>query len=113
MLKLISNHRLSWFSDTITKLHGIIEQNNRLIKRQAETINHLTASIESQEQVIRELLDENHLRKRYPFVLTMQADTEQIIKDIKDLIIATEPEASKEQNNTSLRDEKGRFKKRK
>lgn len=60
MIKIISNSKLSWFTDTITKLHGIIEQCNRIIKRQHETINHLTASIESQEQVIRDLSNENH-----------------------------------------------------
>ena len=119
MFKIITNRKLSWFTDTISKLHGIIEQCNRTIKRQHETINHLTASIESQELIIRYLTNENNLRKRYPFALTIEADTEQVIediqsliKDIQGLITATEPEASKEQDITSLRDEKGRFKKK-
>lgn len=112
MIKIISNSKLSWFFDTITKLHGIIEQNNRTIKRQAETINHLIASAEQQEQIIRQQADEVYHLKTPPYMLAVEVDTEELISGIK-RAIQKSVETVSDIDKTPLRDDQGRFLKRK
>lgn len=111
MFKIISNSKLSWFFDTITKLHGIIEQNNRLIKRQAETINHLIASAEQQEQIIRQQADEVHRLKTPPYMLTVEVDREELINGIK-RAIQESVETVSDTDKTPNRDSKGMFAKK-
>ena len=111
MFKIITNRKLSWFTDTITKLHGIIERDDRTIKKQYEVISHLITSTEQQEQIIRKQAEEIYGLKNPPYVLTVAIDTEYLINNVKIMLQET-METISTIDKTPLRDEKGRFKKK-
>lgn len=112
MFKIISKRKLSWHTDTITKLHGIIEQLSNTANKQAETIKAYQLTINQQEQIIKRHVEENRRLKQPKIIGTIKVDANQAINEIKELIHKFKTEELIASANIRARDEKGRFKKK-
>lgn len=100
--------------DSITELHTDKERYQRIIHNQSDTILGLTVGIRQQAKVIQSLSEENRQLKGqcYPvksiecrISLSWNDTIESALKEFQDGFMAVKSEP--------LRDEKGRFKKRK
>ncbi len=99
--------------DSITELHTDKERLQRIIHKQSETMRGLAVSVKQQAKVIQSLSEENRklTNERDADMDAFAAEAAWIIQQTESLSFLKGFEDTPQ--STQLRDEKGRFKKRK
>ena len=99
-----SKKHIDRLHDSITELHTDKERLQRIVHKQSEAIHWMAVSVKQQEEIIREQANEIRLLKHNKSMSGFIIEVMKIDREIERML---------SKKSAFVRDEKGRFKKRK